>query len=412
MWIVYYVLDTLVDLYMIHNKEIKALLQKFALNQCNAEELDRLILYFKNAEDPLDMPDLEKLTTQLESLEIMDNESSDKIFQQIIAIGNDQKKSIGNSSSKIKQVLRYTAVIAMVMGLSTLIYFFNSQYVPNKSVVVDSPNQNMEASEVVTLQLQNGEIEVIAEDGTSEVLDNKGNIVGKQKGNQLSYTAKAPSDELVYNTLKVPFGRNFELVLSDGSKVHLNAGTSLRYPVQFIPGRDRQVFLTGEAFFDVAKDQNNPFIINSGDLNIRVLGTKFNVSAYEEDELTEVVLVEGSVGLYNKNEEFHNDSFLLAPGNKGSFDKHRNTLDSEKVITSLYTSWISGELVFRNMTFGNILKKMERHYNVSITNNNLDINQEKFNASFRNAPIEKVMEYFRSIYNLDFTINGKEITIH
>jgi hypothetical protein len=397
---------------MIDNKEIKVLLQKFALNQCNAEELDKLILYFKKAKDPLDMPDLEKLITQIKSLELMDDESADKIFQQIMIIGNDQEKIIGNSSLKIKPVLRYTAVIAIVIGLATLFYFFNSQYVPNNSIVIDSPNQNMEASEVITLQLQNGEIEVIAEDGTSEVFDNEGNIVGRQKGNQLSYTAKAPSNELTYNTLKVPFGRNFELVLSDGSKVHLNAGTSLRYPVQFIPGEDRRVFLTGEAFFDVAKDQNNPFIINSGDLNIRVLGTKFNVSAYEEDELTEVVLVEGSVGLYNKNEEFDNDSFLLAPGNKGSFDKLKYTLDSEEVITELYTSWISGELVFRNMTFANILKKMERHYNVSITNNNLDINQEKFNASFKNAPIEKVMEYFRSIYDLDFTITGKEITIH
>tara|TARA_R110002050_G_scaffold10071_1_gene34956 strand:+ start:3495 stop:4700 length:1206 start_codon:yes stop_codon:yes gene_type:complete len=401
---------------MIHNKEIKALLQKFALNQCSVEEMDRLIVYFQKAEYPIDLPELESLITKLEPLESMDKESADKIFQDILTISSQQEKAIGNSHSKRKSILRYTAVVATVIGLAAIFYFYHFQSIlhnsQTNSVVQESPGYNFQESEVVTLKLQNGEIEVIAEDGTSEVLDNKGNIVGQQKGNQLSYNGSTLSKELTYNTLNVPFGKKFELVLSDGSKVHLNAGTSLRYPVQFIPGQDRQVFLKGEAFFDVAKDRNNPFIINSGDLNIRVLGTKFNVSAYEEDELTEVVLVEGSVGLYNKSEEFHRDSFLLTPGNKGSFDKQRNLIDSQEVITGLYTSWMTGELVFRNMTFENILKKMERNYNVTITNNNLDINQEKFNASFKNAPIEKVMEYFRSIYNLDFTINGKEITIH
>lgn len=401
---------------MIHNKEIKTLLQKFALNQCNAEEMDRLIVYFQKADYPIDLPELESLLTKLEPLESMDKESADRIFQDILANKGEREKTVVNSPTKRKSILRYTAVAAIVIGLVSISYFysfqntlFNDQHSP---VVQDAPSHRPQESEVVTLQLQNGEIEVIAEDGSSKVLDHKGNIVGQQKGNQLSYNGNALSDALSYNTLNVPFGKNFELLLSDGTKVHLNAGTTLRYPVQFIPGRDRQVFLKGEAYFDVAKDRTNPFIINSGDLNIRVLGTKFNVSAYEEDELTEVVLVEGSVGLYNKSTEFDRDGYLLKPGNKGSFDKQSYAIDSQEVITGLYTSWMNGELVFRNMTFENILKKMERNYNVTIINNNLDMNQEKFNASFKNAPIEKVMEYFRSIYDLDFTIKGKEITIH
>ncbi|ASO07360.1 FecR family protein [Arenibacter algicola] len=401
---------------MIHNKKIKALIQKFALNQCNDEEVDQLIKYFENAENPVDLPDLESLVDKLEPLEAMDQDSADRIFQRILAFKRAQETIVVNSISKRKSIIKYTAAIAIVTVLIAIPFFYHSQFKiknkQNSSIAKETLDKNGEASEVITLQLQNGEIEIIEEDGTSKVLDNKGNIVGKQKGNQLSYNHNKTSDKLEYNTLKVPFGKNFELILSDGSKVHLNAGSSLRYPIQFVPGKERQVLLKGEAFFDVAKDHSNPFIINSGELNIRVLGTKFNVSAYEEDELTEVVLVEGSVGLYNESEEFHSESFLLTPGNKGSFDKHKNTIDSQEVITGLYTSWMNGELVFRNMTFENILKKMERHYNVSVVNNNPGINEEKFNASFRNAPIEKVMEYFRSIYQLDFTINGKEITIH
>lgn len=401
---------------MIHNKEIKALIKKFALNQCDAEEVDQLIKYFKNAKNPVDLPDLESLIEKLEPQEAMDQESADRIFQGILAFNKDQETIVSNSISNKKSIIKYAAIVAIVIVLITIPFLYQSQFKiknnGNSSIANETLGENDQASELVTLQLQNGEIEIIAEDGSSKVLDNKGNIVGQQNGNQLSYNHNKISDKLEYNTLNVPFGKNFELVLSDGSKVHLNAGSSLRYPIQFVPGKERQVFLKGEAFFDVAKDHSNPFIINSGELNIRVLGTKFNVSAYEEDELTEVVLVEGSVGLYNKNEDFHSESFLLTPGNKGNFNKNNNTIDSQKVITGLYTSWMSGELVFRNMTFENILKKMERHYNVSIVNNNSSINKEMFNASFRNAPIEKVMEYFRSIYQLDFTINGKEITIH
>src|SRR5690606_22630816 len=139
-----------------------------------------------------------------------------------------------------------------------------------------------------------------------------------------------------------------------------NAGTSLKYPVKFLNGQERLVFLTGEAFFDVAEDADHPFIIKADDLNIRVLGTKFNVSAYPEDATADVVLVEGSVGLYDHTAKFDTDTFLLEPSEKGSFNKKEKKLKSEAVSTSTYTSWIEGELVFRNMSFENILRKMER----------------------------------------------------
>src|SRR5690606_36367432 len=112
------------------------------------------------------------------------------------------------------------------------------------------------------------------------------------------------SDKLAYNTLKIPFGKKFRLQLSDGTMVHINSGSTLKYPIKFIAGENRQVYLDGEAFFDVAKDKKHPFIVNADNLNVRVLGTHFNVSNYPEDAVTDVVLVEGSVGMYRSNEEF------------------------------------------------------------------------------------------------------------
>ena len=173
--------------------------------------------------------------------------------------------------------------------------------------------------------------------------------------------------------------------------------------MKFLTGKTRQVFLKGEAYFDVAKDEKHPFVVNADHLNVEVLGTQFNFSSYPEDIETDVVLVEGSVNLYSTSNK--NNNVLLKPGFKGSLHKKTtDTIATNPVITSIYTSWINGELVFRNITFGNILKKMERHYNVDIVNNNTQLSDEKFNASFRNEPIEKILEYFKITYNINYTI--------
>lgn len=127
----------------------------------------------------------------------------------------------------------------------------------------------------------------------------------------------------------------------------------------------RQVYLDGEAYFDVVHNATNPFIVKANDLNIKVYGTSFNVSNYGEDIYSDVVLVEGSVGMYSGNPS---NEIRLSPGEKGSFSKKDRIIDKRVVPTTLYTSWINGELVFRNATFESIVKKLERHYNVKINN--------------------------------------------
>jgi ferric-dicitrate binding protein FerR (iron transport regulator) len=236
-------------------------------------------------------------------------------------------------------------------------------------------------------------------------------LANQNKGKIVYDTETAPED-LVYNTLKIPYGKRFELVLSDGTSVHLNSGTTLKYPVKFIAGQNRAVFLDGEAFFDVAKDKKHPFVVNADALNVRVLGTHFNVSNYPEDDITDVVLVEGSVGMHTSGEKFDaNTNTVLEPGYKGSFTKANSKITTKAVSTQVYTAWIKGELVFRNMSFKNICKKLERHYNVSITNLNKKMENEKFNASFKNEPIEKVLGYFNELHGLKYTIAKDKITI-
>ena len=292
-----------------------------------------------------------------------------------------------------------TSIAAILVGFMMVGYF----YLQNSSILHNSAvPQN-----AITLELEDGSTKIIEENGTVTLTDREGSVLGQQNGNELIYSNSEEVQKLVYNTLSVPFGKTFELRLSDGTKAYLNAGSSLRYPVKFLKGQERNVFVVGEAFLDVTKDSLRPFIVNTDKMNVRVLGTKFNVSSYPEDETSDVVLVEGAVSLHQSQEKYDPQNVvLLKPGFKGSFNKKNNNITKDTVITSLYTSWMNGELIFRNMSFGNIVKKLERHYNVVIVNQNKELASKKFNANFGNQTIEEVLQELKDNYGIDFTITS------
>src|SRR5688572_10394238 len=358
---------------MTNKTEIKLLLRKFVQNRCTPSEIEILVDYFKKTTSNDKFPTVEEVILLLDKIEEMDTPEVERIFNSIILAGKERDRHNLGLYQKRSSLIKYAAVIVILIGLSSLLYFQpegNPNGDNNTENTRNAADNSNVPSESITLQLPNGQVKIISEDQDLEVRDQNGKVVGKQTGNQLVYDNGTAEEELSYNRLTVPFGKKFELFLSDGTRAYLNAGTSIKYPVKFLKGQDRLVFLTGEAFFEVAEDAEHPFIIKADELNIRVLGTKFNVSTYPEDPATDVVLVEGSVGLYGTTEEFDAKTFLLEPGHKGSFDKKEGKLVSEAVPTNVYTSWIDGELVFRNMSFENILKKMERNYNVTITNRN------------------------------------------
>ncbi|WP_299324172.1 FecR family protein [uncultured Maribacter sp.] len=308
---------------------------------------------------------------------------------------------------KPKSILKYAAVGLLFLGVG---YIVQTEF--GKSVLEDIPSPKEES---ITLELENGNIKVISEDGSAKIVDFNGKVVGKQHGGQLIYSDDAVASKVSYNTLTVPYGKRFDLSLSDGTKVYLNAGTSLRYPVKFIEGQIRQVFLKGEAYFDVTEDKKNPFVVNAYELNVQVVGTEFNVIAYPENTNTDVILIEGSVGLFESKEEFDVDkNIMLQPGFKGSFDKEYKTVDTKKVNTTLYTSWINGTIVFRNEPFENILKSLERQYNTTIINNNTTLGQETFNASIEleRESLEEVLNYFNKVYAIDYRVVNNKVIIN
>lgn len=170
-------------------------------------------------------------------------------------------------------------------------------------------------------------------------------------------------------------------------------------------------FLNGEAFFDVAKE-SNPFIVNVNNLNIRVLGTQFNVSCYPEDTVINTVLVEGSVSLFGDEVYNAETASILNPGFKASWNKTNDDISIDKVDTNIYTGWRKGKLIFKNLQFENIIKKLERHYNVSIVNDNKKLGEQYYNATFDIETIEQVLESFNESYEIKYTIENNKIIIN
>ena len=325
----------------------------------------------------------------------------DPSFHDIV---NPKNPSLGNRGRISLLILKSAAVLAILVGLG---YIF-------RDTIVDSAKTPIIPGDAIILQLENGNIEVISEGGATKVVDTEGNVLGAQQGSQLIYKNNGTStEELIYNTLTVPYGKRFDLLLSDGTQVTLNSGTSLKYPVQFLKTKNRQVFLDGEAFFNVAKDSANAFIVNTGELNVRVLGTKFNLSSYPEDHFVNTTLLEGSVSVYNKQDTFDSsNASLLEPGYKAEWNKYNRQILVEEADIAMHTDWLNGKIILRHVPFKNIVKKLERHYNVEIVNNDPKLDEELFTASFDVETIDQVFKTFNLTYQMDYKINDRQIIIN
>ncbi len=282
----------------------------------------------------------------------------------------------------------------------------------------NTPNTSTRQNPVATLPYS----DVIFNDGSgvSHVISESSNrtfepLVKTNNGFTLDYTqtnTSIPTNRLVYNEITVPYGRNFQIILHDGSKVTLNAGSSLKYPIEFIKGKNREVFLTGEAFFEVEKNTNSPFIVNANDIEVTVLGTKFNVSNYPEDSKIKTVLVEGSIALNTTQNKNTTENIILKPEQKAIYSKKDKSIAVSNAKVDLYTSWMTGKVVFEHMPFKNIAKKLERHYNVKISNRNDLLGEEKFTASFDVESMEQVLTSFKTSYDFNFNIKNNIITIN
>ncbi|MFZ5431517.1 MAG: FecR family protein [Bacteroidota bacterium] len=168
---------------------------------------------------------------------------------------------------------------------------------------------------------------------------------------------------VAYNQLVIPYGKTSRITLSDGSRIFLNAGSRLIYPDTF-NGNTREVLLTGEAFLEVTHDPKRPFIVQTSNLKIKVLGTRFNVSAYASDNFTEAVLVEGKISVGMNDAGIFDKPVEISPGQMASFNRSTSRIQLREVNVDDYILWKDGVFRFESLHLNRILKRLERYYNV------------------------------------------------
>lgn len=242
---------------------------------------------------------------------------------------------------------------------------------------------------------------VLAKVGAVDVLKTRnGEIVYDTKNE-----AATKSNPVEYNTLITPKGGEYQVVLPDGTKVWLNAASSITYPVEFT-GNDRQVKLNGEAYFEVAKNKAKPFYVNINNVKVRILGTHFNISAYSDDNIITTTLLEGSVNI-TKN----NSSSLLKPGQQAVIGSGSDKINVSEANIEDAIAWKNGYFIFSDENVTQIMKKVSRWYDVDVEYHG-NLNDQRFGGTYyQSKSITELLQHLAAISKVHFTIQGRRVIV-
>jgi hypothetical protein len=337
------------------------------------------------------------------------------IKKQRITLGSSQKAFLGKRiegsihlyrRKKLFYRISSAAVILLLIGISAFYQFNRGSYLQTFA-----ENSQFVATNGHTKLILSGDDEIQINAVEAEI-----SYIGKEKNVEINSIEKSPqtidNTKLGQINTVVPFGKRTKLILSDNSTIWLNSGSRLTYPVTFAKNK-REVYLEGEAIFEVSHNPDHPFVVATYDLDVKVLGTVFNVSAYRDDTTTNTVLVEGAVELaYRGNSFLKKSKISLTPNTLAVYSPHSESITQKTVNTDLHTSWREGYLVFEQRPLGEIIKKLSRYYNVSVALSDTNLANETFSGQLdlKKSALE-VLEVIAEIIQLRIHDDGKQILI-
>jgi len=306
-------------------------------------------------------------------------------------------------------LLRYAAVlIPFIILVGASWYFLNESKSPplsslDKVVKPGSQKALLKLSDGKIMELDDSNLLAELQEGDAQVINEQNSLIYSSK--KESSVAKA----VVYNELITPRGGGYKLQLADGTVVTMNAGSSLRYPVAFSDST-RQVFLEGEAYFDVSHN-GKPFIVSCESIDVRVLGTSFNVSSYTDDAEIKTTLVEGKVKVTG-NPDLASEGIILGPDDQAIFSRDDASVEVVKVNTSQYTSWVDGKFEFNNANMNEVMKRLARWYDFEYEFENDSAKDFHFTARINNdQSISSILEMMEMTTDVKFEIKDQTIVI-
>ena len=282
------------------------------------------------------------------------------------------RRELGLKAKQGKKRVLYTlmSAAAIVLILVSGIYWYQYRTVNDKIYPVAKikdpsfKNDVAPGSNKAILVLADGR-KIALDSATNGVLATQGatKIIRKADGNIVYENGKnAGESTMMDNTMSTPIGAQYQLVLSDGTKVWLNAGSSITYPTDFMD-TVRKVNITGEVYFEVTKNPQRPFIVSTGNMNVRVLGTHFNVNAYSDERTINTTLLEGKVEVINK---VNGHITAITPGQQAQYDNF-GVMKVEEVNTDNIVAWKNGMFEFNRTDIVSLMKQVARWYNINVT---------------------------------------------
>ncbi|MFB9109466.1 FecR family protein [Flavobacterium gyeonganense] len=329
---------------------------------------------------------------------------------------DDAWKAIDKNISPEKnknQFYKYAAAASIVLLLGTGIFYFTK---PQQQIikVAEKPKDIAPGGNRGILTLSNGKQIVLSDISAKDTIAHEGEkeeVTIKMDANGvITYTINpdadvSKADANSFNTLSTPTGGQYNIVLADGTKVYLNTVSSIKYPTRF-NGKERIVELEGEAYFEVAKNKNKPFIVKSDTQTIEVLGTHFNVHAYHNEPSVKTTLLEGSVAVTSKDQKA-----VLKPGEQSNVTANVSRITIRKVDIEAAIAWKNGRFKFDNADLKTVMKQLERWYGIKVEYRG-DVSDVRFNGgTFMNKNLSEVLKVLE-LSNIKFKVEGKTIVVY
>ena len=393
------------------NNRLKDLIEKYIANTCTRKELEQLLVMIENETDTEAITQTLKDHWERSGQKNALRESElDVKFALLMKDARHEAPVISMLSAKKerRKNIRYAAAAIIICMLSVSVYFlFKPQPARqiSKTENIKTPaNDVAPGGNKAILTLANG-TSIILDSAANGTLTTQGNSKILKLNGMLSYnTLKNKSSEVLYNTISTPRGGQYELMLSDGSKVWLNAASSLRFPASFV-GKERKVELLGEAYFEVAKNAAMPFKVKVHGMEVEVLGTHFNINSYDNESMIRTTLLEGSVKI-NKN----NSSSLLKPGqqaqmNKAGEIKIINNVDVEEAI-----AWKEGKFQFDKADIHDIMRQLARWYDVDVEYKGT-VSSHFGGTISRDVNLSQVLNMLHLTGEVNFQIQDKKVVV-
>ncbi|UKJ06961.1 FecR family protein [Solitalea lacus] len=372
----------------MNKTDIIQLLEKYKMGQCTAEEVALLESWYL---------ELSQKPSTLSQTEVEDAEKE---------MWDNLKQHIEPKTVRLWPRIAIAASLAFAIAFGGYLYLSNqkqkTEQAPSYAIDI-APGKNS-----ATLILADGKKIILSDATKGELAKEAGVSISKTAEGQIVYEVKDISDvSNRLNTLSTARGETFQVRLPDGTMVMLNAASSIKYPVSFASLKTRNVELNGEAYFEVTKDKTHPFIVKSGNQEVEVLGTHFNVNNYADEIGIKTTLLEGSVKVVNTLSQLSN---VLKPGEQAEVNA-LGQISVDKVNVSKAVAWTNGKFVFENESIESIMRKLARWYDVEVVYTS-DVSNIAFSGIMsRNSSIAGILNKISHTGAVHFKIDGRRVTV-